>query len=85
MKPLLFTFLGVVLAALGYEAAAGEFEVVDLCFAGLPPRFGTLPTGAGKGKGKGKAVAMEVDPSPEDIGQFFFSVAAIHLDTHIGF
>ncbi|CED83110.1 DNA polymerase delta, regulatory subunit 55 [Phaffia rhodozyma] len=58
---------GVVLAALGYEAAAGEFEVVDLCFAGLPPRFdySAKPKEAQKTKVKGKPVLAEADPNPE--------------------
>ncbi|KAJ7098142.1 DNA polymerase alpha/epsilon subunit B-domain-containing protein [Mycena belliarum] len=29
---------GVIIAALGMETAAGEFEVVDICFAGMPPQ-----------------------------------------------
>lgn len=28
---------GVIMAALGMETAQGDFEVIDLCFAGLPP------------------------------------------------
>ena len=27
---------GVILAALGYESSAGDFEVVDFCYAGIP-------------------------------------------------
>ena len=27
---------GVIIAALGIETPAGEFEVADICFAGLP-------------------------------------------------
>ena len=29
--------LGVVVAALGMETASGDFEVIDICYAGLPP------------------------------------------------
>ena len=28
---------GIIMAVLGLETATGEFEVVDTCFAGLPP------------------------------------------------
>ena len=28
---------GVVVAALGMETASGDFEVIDICYAGLPP------------------------------------------------
>lgn len=45
------------MAALGMETHNGDFEVIDLCFAGLPevyqPEAG--PSGAANGKGKTKA------------------------------
>ena len=28
---------GIIMAALGRETATGEFEVFDVCFAGVPP------------------------------------------------
>lgn len=40
------------MAALGFETSAGDFEVVDLCFAGLPDIY--TPQAEG-GKGKAKA------------------------------
>ena len=68
---------GVVTACLGMENASGDFEVIDLCFAGLAPLATTstragpvvLPlqtggkgnVGAGKLKGKGKQVDVDVD------------------------
>ncbi|KAJ1940821.1 DNA polymerase delta small subunit Cdc1, partial [Kickxella alabastrina] len=33
---------GVVAAVLGVETAAGDFEVADVCFAGMPPQLGPL-------------------------------------------
>ena len=33
---------GVIMAALGVETSTGEFQVVDVCFAGMPPQ----PSGA---------------------------------------
>lgn len=55
------------MAALGMETSSGDFEVVDLCFAGLPELYkapGNV-NGTGhekvKGKGKGKAEGMDVD------------------------
>jgi DNA polymerase delta subunit 2 len=54
------------MAALGMETSAGDFEVIDLCFAGLPdlvspPSFAsngdTNANGDAPGKGKGKAHA----------------------------
>lgn len=30
---------GVIMAALGMETTSGDFEVIDLCFAGLPPLY----------------------------------------------
>ena len=49
---------GVIMAALGMETTSGDFEVIDLCFAGMPdlakPEAG--PSNAnGSTKGKEKA------------------------------
>ncbi|WVR04983.1 hypothetical protein IAU60_001995 [Kwoniella sp. DSM 27419] len=53
---------GVIMAALGMETASGDFEVIDLCFAGLPKLLDT-PAGPSKsasnGKGKSKAEYSE--------------------------
>ena len=50
------------MAALGMETSAGDFEVIDLCFAGLPelykPQAGPSRTQA---DGKGKCKATDVD------------------------
>lgn len=62
---------GVIMAALGMETSAGDFEVVDLCFAGLPdlvapPKAsdglklnGSGPSASGKGKAKAEDVDMD--------------------------
>ncbi|KAK4687131.1 DNA polymerase delta subunit 2, partial [Tremellales sp. Uapishka_1] len=51
---------GVIMAALGMETSSGDFEVIDLCFAGLPELYETEERKA-KGKGKAKVEEMEVD------------------------
>ena len=51
------------MAVLGMETSSGDFEVIDLCFAGLPELYKT-PGEAGKVNGKGKAKAestMDID------------------------
>jgi len=56
------------MAALGMETSSGDFEVIDLCFAGLPdlvkpskdiPSNGV--NGSTKGKGKAKDEQMDID------------------------
>lgn len=56
------------MAALGMETASGEFEVIDVCYAGLPPLAAPSgdpsnqipePTKASTTKGKGKATKPE--------------------------
>ncbi|ORX39674.1 DNA polymerase alpha/epsilon subunit B-domain-containing protein [Kockovaella imperatae] len=51
---------GIIMAALGMETSAGDFEVIDLCFAGLPELY-TPQAGPSNGgshtKGKSKADA----------------------------
>lgn len=32
---------GVIMGALGLETANGDFEIVDFCFAGMPPQANT--------------------------------------------
>lgn len=55
--------IGVVMAALGMETSAGDFEVIDLCFAGLPELVDISTSGASNGvvngtaNGKGKEKA----------------------------
>ena len=53
------------MAALGMETTSGDFEVIDLCFAGLPPLLKpeagpSNVNGTSKGKEKAKG-GMEVD------------------------
>jgi hypothetical protein len=51
------------MAVLGMETSSGDFEVIDLCFAGLPdiytPEASTSTNG--KGKAKAKDAEMELD------------------------
>jgi len=51
------------MAVLGMETSSGDFEVIDLCFAGLPdiytPKASTSANG--KGKAKAKETEMELD------------------------
>ena len=54
--------IGIIMAALGMETSSGDFEVVDLCFAGLPdlvkPTAGPSGTST-KGKEKEKVKDSE--------------------------
>lgn len=55
---------GVIMGVLGVETGNGDFEVVDLCYAGMPSVF--KPAANGKGKGKAKEEdAMDVDEAQE--------------------
>ena len=49
------------MAALGMETTSGDFEVIDLCFAGLPDllRSDAGPSNTTNGSAKGKAKARE--------------------------
>jgi DNA polymerase delta subunit 2 len=49
------------MAALGMETSSGDFEVIDLCFAGLPELYKPTPGPSLNGKGKGKADDMNMD------------------------
>lgn len=66
--------IGVIMAALGMETTSGDFEVIDLCFAGLPdllePTAGPSGLngsvhGNGNRNGNGKGKAKEEDLSAE--------------------
>lgn len=74
------TLIGVVMAVLGMETASGDFEVIDICFAGLPdlaasaPQpLATRPANGDKGKGKAQegpvwvAVLSGVSAGSEDV------------------
>jgi DNA polymerase delta subunit 2 len=57
------------MAVLGMETSSGDFEVIDLCFAGLPDLHTPSPPANGKGKGKAsEEEAMEVDGKSADSG-----------------
>ncbi|WRT66895.1 uncharacterized protein IL334_003859 [Kwoniella shivajii] len=47
---------GVIMAVLGMETSSGDFEVIDLCFAGLPDKL-EIEAGPSKDNGKGKQKA----------------------------
>ena len=49
---------GVIAGVLGAETKAGDFEVVDICFAGLPPQ---MSLSGADSPGKGKAPARDDD------------------------
>ncbi|RXK39940.1 DNA polymerase delta subunit 2 [Tremella mesenterica] len=55
---------GVIMAALGMETSSGDFEVIDLCFAGMPdvykPAAGPS-NGHINGKGKARARTKNMD------------------------
>ena len=43
------------MAVLGMETSSGDFEVIDLCFAGLPDIYTPKASTSANGKGKAKA------------------------------
>lgn len=49
---------GVIMGVLGVETGGGDFEVVDLCYAGLPEVYKPAANGAGKQKAE---ESMDVD------------------------
>jgi hypothetical protein len=51
------------MAVLGMETSSGDFEVIDLCFAGLPDIYTPQASTSTNGKGKAKAAddGMELD------------------------
>lgn len=51
---------GVIMGVLGFENSSGDFEVMELCFAGLPDVYHPSSSGAANGKGKAKE-SMDVD------------------------
>ena len=51
---------GVIVGALGIETNGGEFEVVDVCFAGMAPQPSTGLAWDREAE-KGKHMAMDVD------------------------
>lgn len=55
---------GVIMGVLGVETGSGDFEVMDLCFAGFPDVFHPSSSGAVNGKGKAKET-MDVDEGSE--------------------
>jgi DNA polymerase delta subunit 2 len=57
------------MAVLGMETSSGDFEVIDLCFAGLPDLYTPSPPVNGKGKGKASEdEVMDVDGESADSG-----------------
>lgn len=43
------------MGALGFETSSGDFEVVDLCFAGMPDVYTPQAGSSSSDKGKGRA------------------------------
>ncbi|TYJ55337.1 hypothetical protein B9479_003951 [Cryptococcus floricola] len=58
---------GVIMGVLGMENSQGDFEVVDVCFSGLPDKLAVKKEGKSKGKAKDEDVEMAEDP--DDIPQ----------------
>ncbi|CAK9780848.1 unnamed protein product [Cutaneotrichosporon oleaginosum] len=54
---------GVIMGVLGVETGGGDFEVVDLCYAGLPDVY--RPAANGKGKEKEEGMDVDVDANGE--------------------
>lgn len=52
---------GVIVGVLGAQTSGGEFEVVDICFPGLPPQLPLASSSSSTSKGKGKAVDPDGD------------------------
>lgn len=49
------------MAVLGMETSSGDFEVIDLCFAGLPEIYSPKASTSTNGKGKAKAKDGEME------------------------
>ncbi|KAG8953686.1 hypothetical protein FRC04_001890 [Tulasnella sp. 424] len=64
---------GIIIGALGMETPSGDFEVVDYCFAGLPPQS---PFG-----GSSKSDKMDVDeePSSSSSGEWVALVSGLEI------
>lgn len=56
---------------LGYEASAGEFEVIDICFPGVPPHWKPSLSSAGASSSKKTLDAMDVNESKGECPFFF--------------
>lgn len=57
---------GVIMAAMGVETNNGDFEVLDLCYAGSPDVYKPgSSNGKGKGKEKAREDAIDVDGAEE--------------------
>lgn len=67
--------LGVIAAVLGAENASGDFEVVDICFAGMPPQ----PSGSSSSKAKEKA---KEDLVEKDDDSFVAIASGLELGTN---
>lgn len=58
---------GVIMGVLGFENSSGDFEVMELCFAGMPDVHHPGSSGTANGKGKAKE-SMDVDSDGEHGG-----------------
>lgn len=55
---------GVIMGALGFENSSGDFEVMELCFAGMPGVYHPSSSGVANGKGKAKE-SMDIENGGE--------------------
>ncbi|GMK55458.1 hypothetical protein CspeluHIS016_0205140 [Cutaneotrichosporon spelunceum] len=73
---------GVIMGVLGVETGGGDFEVVDLCYAGMPRVFMPAANGKGKEREEGEGGdAMDVDESREKTWVALVSGLSIGTET----
>lgn len=72
---------GVIAAVLGAENASGDFEVVDICFAGMPPQPSSSSSEAINGKAKETEHRTKEDVERED-DSFVAFASGLELGTN---
>jgi DNA polymerase delta subunit 2 len=72
---------GVIAAVLGAENASGDFEVVDICFAGMPPQPSSS-TKATNGKAKADDSQLAEEEVEKDDDTFVALVSGLELGTN---
>lgn len=72
---------GVIAAVLGAENASGDFEVVDICFAGMPPQPSSSATGNKNGKAK-ETESQSSDEIEKDDDTFVAFASGFELGTN---
>lgn len=72
---------GVIAAVLGAENASGDFEVVDICFAGMPSQPSSSLSKSANGKEK-EARSNTEDESERDDDTFVAFASGLELGTN---